>query len=236
MQWLRTRDGIARTDFLVCLRINPASTVFGLRDLLALVELAQAGHAPDAVMLPKVEAASDVELVARHLRATGAAGLNVGLVALIESALGVENAAAIARATPQLKSLAFGAVDLSADLGSDASWDAMLVHRATVVRAAAAVGLGVLDVPWLAIDDLAGLQAECERVRALGYTGKLAIHPKHADTIARAFTPTTAEIEYAQGVLDAYHAAKGGVCTFRGKMLDEPVVRSARKVLARKPA
>lgn len=234
MQWLRTREGMTRPDFLVCLRINPASTVFGLRDLLALVELAAQGHAPDAVVLPKVECAADVDLIARHLRATGPVGAAVALMALIESALGVENAAAIARASPQLRSLAFGAVDLSADLGSDASWDAMLVHRATVVRSAAAAGLGVLDVPWLAIDDLAGLQTECERVRALGFTGKLAIHPKHADTIGRAFTPTASEFEYAQGVLDAYTAAKGGVCTFRGKMLDEPVVRSARKVLARK--
>lgn len=228
MTWLHTREGITRPDFLICVRINPLSTVFGLRDLLALVELAASGHTPDAVVLPKVESPADISLVARHL------GISVSLLAIIESAVGLEQAADIARASPQLHSLAFGGVDLAADLGSDSSWDAMLTHRAHVVRCAAAAGLGALDVPWLAIDDLAGLQHECERVRALGFTGKLAIHPKHAEAITRTFTPGSTEVEYAQGVLDAYTAAKGGVCTYRGKMIDEPVVRSARRVLARK--
>ena len=154
-----------------------------------------------------------VDLVARHLRAAGKAGEHVGLMALIESAQGVENAASIARASPQLKSLAFGAVDLSADLGGDSSWEAMLAHRAHMVRCAAAAGVGALDVPWIDIDDLAGLRNECQRVRALGYTGKLAIHPKHTATIAETFTPTAAEVEFAQGVLDAYNAANGGGCT-----------------------
>lgn len=234
MPWLRQREGIARTDFLVCVRINPLSTVFGLRDVLALVELIAGGATPDAVVLPKVESAHDVQLVVHHLRTAGAAGGNVALMALIESALGLEHAPAIARASPQLRSLAFGAVDLSADLGGEASWDAMLAHRAHMVRCAAAAGVGALDVPWIDIDDLDGLRNECQRVRALGYTGKLAIHPKHVDIIGDTFTPTANEVEFAQGVLDAYNAANGGVCTFHGKMIDEPVVRSARRVLARK--
>lgn len=235
MPWLRQREGITRANFLVCVRINPLSTVFGLRDVLALVELIAGGAAPDAVVLPKVESAHDVQLVAHHLRTAGAAGANVALMALIESALGLEHAPAIARASPQLRSLAFGAVDLSADLGGDASWEAMLAHRAHMVRCAAAAGVGALDVPWIDIDDLDGLTNECKRVRALGYTGKLAIHPKHVGIIGDTFTPTTGEVEFAQGVLAAYTAANGGVCTFRGKMIDEPVVRSARRVLARKP-
>ena len=233
MTWLRTREGITRTDFLVCIRINPVATVFGLRDLLALVELVTSGAAPDAVVLPKVESALEVDLVARHLRAAGPAGASVALQAIIESALGMEHAAAIARSSPQLRSLAFGGVDLAADLGSDTTWDAMLPHRAHLVRCAAACGLGAMDVPWLAIDDIDGLRTECAQVRALGFSGKLAIHPKHTAPIAESFTPSAAEIEYAQGVLAAYTAANGGVCTFRGKMLDEPVVRSARRVLAR---
>ncbi len=233
MAWLRTRAGITRADFLVCIRINPLTTAYGLRDLLALIALTTAGAPPDAVVMAKVESPTDVDLVARHLRACGPAGSAVSLMALIESALGLEHAAAIARSAAQLRSLAFGAVDLAADLGSESSWDAMLPHRAHVVRCAAAAGLGALDVPWLDIDDLEGLRNECAKVRALGYTGKLAIHPKHTAPITQAFTPSSQEIEYAQGVLAAYTAASGGVCTYRGKMLDEPVVRSARRVLAR---
>jgi citrate lyase subunit beta / citryl-CoA lyase len=67
----------------------------------------------------------------------------------------------------------------------------------------------------------------------MGYTGKLAIHPSQVDAINAAFTPTPAEIEFAQGVAAAYEAASGGVCTYRGKMVDEPVMQSARRTLAR---
>ena len=203
---------------------------------LALVELIGQGVAPDAVMLPKVESSYDVDLVARHLRGAGGAGgvgAEIGLVALIESALGLEHASNIARASPRLRSLAFGGVDLSADLGGSPDWEPMLAHRAHVVRCAAAAGLGVLDVPYLAIDDAPGLKAECERVRAMGFSGKLAIHPNQVSVIADAFMPTAAEIEFAKGVLAAAEAAGGGACTYRGKMVDEPVLRSARRVLGR---
>ena len=184
------------------------------------------------VMLPKVESSYDVDLVARHLRGAGGAGgvgAEIGLVALIESALGLEHASNIARASPRLRSLAFGGVDLSADLGGSPDWEPMLAHRAHVVRCAAAAGLGVLDVPYLAIDDAPGLKAECERVRAMGFSGKLAIHPNQVSVIADAFMPTAAEIEFAKGVLAAAEAAGGGACTYRGKMVDEPVLRSARR-------
>lgn len=230
VEWLRTRAGIERKDFRICVRVNPVGTLAGLRDLLALVELAGEGVVPDTLMLPKVESPYEIDLVARHLRGAGAAGAAVTLLALIESALGLEHAASIARASPQLRSLAFGGVDLSADLGASPEWDAMLAHRAHVVRCAAAAGLGVLDVPYLAIDDAPGLTAECRRARAMGFTGKLAIHPNQAAIIAEAFTPTAAEIEYAQGVLAAAAAAGGGACTYRGKMVDEPVLRAARRV------
>ena len=233
MDWLRRREGISREGFLVCLRINSVFNDFGLRDLTAVAELAREGFAPDALLLPKVESAVEVELVARHLRAAGGAGANVALVALIESAAGLEEAARIARATPMLRALGFGGVDLAADLRASFSWEAMLAGRGRLVQAASMAGLGLLDVPYLEIDDDAGLTVECLRVRAMGFSGKLAIHPRQVDAINTAFTPTAAEIEFAQGVAAAYEAAAGGVCTYKGKMIDEPVMLSARRTLAR---
>ena len=233
MDWLRRREGISREGFLVCLRINSVFNDFGLRDLTAVSELAREGFAPDALLLPKVESAVEVELVARHLRAAGGAGANVALVALIESAAGLEEAARIARATPMLRALGFGGVDLAADLRASFSWEAMLAGRGRLVQAASMAGLGLLDVPYLEIDDDAGLTVECLRVRAMGFSGKLAIHPRQVDAINTAFTPTAAEIEFAQGVAAAYEAAAGGVCTYKGKMIDEPVMLSARRTLAR---
>ena len=233
MAWLRAHTGFERSDFLVCLRINSVYTSAGLADLLAVADLARAGFAPDAVLAPKVESAVEIELVARHLRAAGDKGAGIALAALIESALGLENAFAIARATPMLRTLGFGGADLAADLNCGFAWEPLLAARARVVQAAAAAGLAVLDVPYLDINDDGGLAAECARVRSLGFTGKLAIHPRQADAIIDAFTPTAAEIEHAQGVMTAYEAAVGGVCVYRGKMVDEPVMRSAKRALAR---
>jgi citrate lyase beta subunit len=235
-EWFRQRTESTRPGFLFCLRVNSPYTEAGLRDLVALVELAKAGCAPDAVLLPKVESAVEVELVARHLRAAGQGGAGVALVGLIESAAGLEQAFSIAGATPMLCALAFGGVDLAADLRAEFTWESLLWGRGRIVQAAASRGLGLLDVPYLGIGDDAGLAAECARVKAMGFGGKLAIHPNQVETIARAFTPTAAEVEHAQGVLAAYTAASGGACTYRGKMVDEPVVIVARQVLARAAA
>ena len=233
IEWLRGHGGFDRPDFLVCLRINSVYTTAGLADLRAVAELARAGVVPDAMLVPTVESAVEIELVARHLRGAGAKGAGIALVALIESALGLEHAPAIARATPMLRTLGFGGADLAADLNCAFAWEPLLSARSRVVQAAAGAGLAVLDVPYLDIDDDSGLAAECARVRGLGFTGKLAIHPRQVETIVGAFTPITAEIEHARGVMAAYQAAAGGVCVYRGKMVDEPVMRAARRALAR---
>jgi len=224
--WFRQHGAPARPDFLLCLRINSVYTEAGLRDLLAVMDLAKTGHAPGALLLPKVESAVEVELVARHLRGA------IPLLALIESAAGLEQAYAIA-AAPSLRCLAFGGVDLAADLGCAFAWEPLLAGRARVVQAAASRGLGALDVPYIDIQDGEGLAAECIRAKAMGFNSKLAIHPGQVDGIATAFTPTAPEVEFAQGVLAAYRAAAGGACTYRGKMIDEPVVIAARRLLDR---
>lgn len=233
MEWLRTRQGVMGTDFLVCLRINSIYTHEGLRDLAALTDAAQAGFAPDVLLLPKVESAEEVALVARHLQASGKAGGRVALMALIESARGLEQAMRIADATPMVQAIAFGGVDLAADLRASFAWETLLAGRSRVVQAAAAAGIGVMDVPYLDIQDEAGLAAECARVRALGFNGKLAIHPRQVDGINAGFVPSADEIEHAHGVAAAYAAAAGGACTYRGKMVDEPVMIAVRRILAR---
>jgi (S)-citramalyl-CoA lyase len=224
--WLRERGAPSRAGFLSCVRVNSVYTNAGLRDLLMIAEVAGAGRAPDALLLPKVESATEIELVARHLKGS------VPLLGLIESATGLEQAFAIAAAR-SVVGLGFGGVDLAADLRCAFAWEPLLAPRSRVVQAAASRGVAVLDVPFLDIPDAEGLAAECARAKAMGFTGKLAIHPSQSEGIVKAFTPTAAEVEFAQGVLAAYEAAKGGVCTYRGKMIDEPVVASARQVIAR---
>ena len=207
-------------------RMNPLATPEGIADLAALI----AAEAPDFLMLPKTESAEELRIVhrafARHARAPR-------LVALIESAEGLARAGAIA-AEPGCAALGLGAVDLAAELGCQVAWEPLLAHRAALVAAAArAGGRGVVDVPFLSLDDEAGLAEETRRVAALGFTGKLAIHPRQVATIQAVLTPPPEQVAWARRVIAAFDAAAGGVCVVDGKMVDVPVQRAALRVLAR---
>lgn len=208
------------------LRVNNIHTPAGVRDLDALVS---SGVTPDFLLLPKVESAFEVRLYARHLEG-GQAGIAFGC--LIESARGLEAAMAIAQADPRVRILAFGGVDLAADLRAELAWEPLLYGRSRLVQAAASAGLGLLDVPHLALDDAAALAAECARVKALGFTSKLAIHPKQVAPILAAFTPTAAEVDRAARMVAALEQAGGNAVEFEGKMLEGPVVKAAQRVLA----
>jgi (S)-citramalyl-CoA lyase len=208
------------------LRVNNIHTPAGVRDLDALVS---SGVAPDFVLLPKVESAFEVRLYARHLEG-GQAG--IAFVGLIESARGLEAAMEIANADRRVRALAFGGVDLAADLRAELAWEPLLYGRSRLVQAAASAGLGLVDVPHLALDDAAALAAECVRVKALGFTSKLAIHPKQVAPILAAFTPTAAEVDRATRMVAALEQAGGNAVEFEGKMLEGPVVKAAQRVLA----
>lgn len=216
--------GAAAAPALRIVRINPPATPHGLRDLLALID---ARIAPPVVMLPKVEDAGTVRLAADAL---AAAGLAPALVALIESARGLEAAPAIAASGAA--GLAFGGVDLAADLGAALAWDSLAYARGRVVAAAAAAGLPAFDVPHLDIADEAGLLADCAAARRFGFAGKIAIHPRQVAPILKAFAPTQEEIARAGRILAASAAAQGGVAVVDGKMIDAPVVKAAERVMA----
>jgi (S)-citramalyl-CoA lyase len=208
----------------VCgLRVNNIHTAAGVRDLDALVT---AGVAPDFILLPKVESAFEPRLYARLIA-------GVPLICTIESARGLEAAADIANADPRVRALAFGGVDLAADLRAEVAWEPLLWARGRIVQAAATAGIAAIDVPHVVIDDEAGLRGDAMRAKAMGYTAKLAIHPKQVPAILEVFTPTPAEIERARGILAACEAAGGNVVEYQGKMIDSPVVKAAQQLLAR---
>ncbi len=151
-------DGIERL-----VRINSLRTAFGLKDVLALIEHPTP---PDGVMLPKVESADEVRIADALLQR---AARPIGLHIIIESNAGLDQALAIAGACPSVQSLLFGAVDMAAELGSAMDFTSMLYARSRVVHAAASHGLDAIDVPYLDLDDEAGLREECRLVQALGY-------------------------------------------------------------------
>lgn len=214
-------DGIERV-----VRINGMRTPFGLKDLLAVVEHPSP---PDAIMLPKVESADEVRIVDALLQR---AARPIDLHVIIESNAGLEQAVAIGGACRRIRSLLFGAVDMAAELGSAMDFTSMLYARSRVVHAAASHGLDAIDVPYLDLEDEAGLAEECRLVRDLGFTGKAAIHPKQLHTINATFTPDVARIAYAKKVIAAFETAPDGLVVVDGKLIEIPVVRTARRTLA----
>ncbi|CAN5902925.1 itaconate degradation C-C-lyase RipC [soil metagenome] len=208
--------------FLWCVRLNHIATLPGLADLQAL---AGQGSRFDAIMLPKVESPHEVEIASRHLGLT-----TPSVIALIESGLGLEQAAAIA-AHPQVAAIAFGGADLAADLHAELAWEPMLFARSRIAQAAASRGLPAIDVPFLDIHDAVGLRAEAAAAKRLGFGCKLAIHPAQVAPIKEVFAPTPEELVRAQRIVAAYDAAQGAACQVDGKMVDVPVWKAALRTV-----
>ncbi|MEJ8845413.1 CoA ester lyase [Variovorax rhizosphaerae] len=210
----------------VALRLNAVRTLEGLRDVLAL---ADATVMPDWVLLPKVEAAADLQCVHAWLGAKCPS-----LVALLETPGSIDGAAAIAHAGAPLGALMLGGADLSAELGAQFGWDALLYARARILHAARAANLQAWDVPHIDLKNPEGLADETRRVLALGFDCKTAIHPQQIPVIHDAFMPPAERIDWARALADAVPANDAaGAFMFRGGMVDAPVIRNARRILAR---
>jgi citrate lyase beta subunit len=207
----------------VALRINGLRTLEGIRDVLALVE---SGVAVDWLLLPKTEHATDVQAIESWC------GAQVGAItALVETPLGIENLASIARAGGKLSALMLGGADLSAELDAQFNWEGLLSARGRLVNAAKSAGLQAWDVPNVDLSSDEGLATETRKALALGFGCKTAIHPQQIKTIHAAFTPTEAEIEWATVLLQAVPEGQGsGAFLFQGKMVDAPLLKKARRI------
>ncbi|HSO48502.1 MAG TPA: aldolase/citrate lyase family protein, partial [Rhizobiaceae bacterium] len=181
------------------------------------------------VFLPKVMDAGEVRL-AGDLIAQSAPGLM--LAVLIETAEGLENAAAIMAASDCIAFAMFGGIDLAADLGAAMAHEPLLYARSRVVHAAARAGIDVLDVPSLSFRDEAAIGAEARMARSLGFAGKGAIHPAGIAAINTAFTPSPQEINHAERIVDAWRASPNGLAIVDGKLVEKPVVRAMERILA----
>lgn len=209
--------------FIWAVRLNHVTTPDGLKDLLAFRD---AAARPALILLPKVESAMEVAIAASHL-GTGAEPTT--FMPLIESARGLSAAEAIT-GHPAVGAIAFGGADLANDLGAAMAWEPLSFARSRVVQAAACAAIPAVDVPFLDIHDMEGLRHETEAAKTLGYRCKLAIHPGQIATINSVFTPAPSDVARAQRILAAFEAAKGGACQLDGKMVDAPVVKSARRI------
>jgi citrate lyase beta subunit len=209
-------------------RVNPVASDLHAGDIEATLPAR-----PDGFVIPKVESAEQIREVVRR---TSKAPLP--LLALIESARGVVQAAQIAAADPCLASLLFGAEDLAGDMGATRTpaGAEMAWARGAVVLTAAAFSLQAIDTIFVDLVDQEGLHREARAACEMGYAGKMAIHPKQVPVIQEAFTPTEEEIEKARRLVETHtgYQTKGeGVFVLEGRMVDWPMVRAAQRLLAR---
>ncbi|MFC7155377.1 HpcH/HpaI aldolase/citrate lyase family protein [Halomarina halobia] len=186
----------------------------------------------DAVMLPKAESGDDVDDLAAALAARDA---DLPVFALCETAAGVLHAESIASADATT-AIAFGAEDLSADIGANRTEEGteVLYAREHVVLAASAAGIDAVDTVFTAIDETERLAEESAFARDLGYDGKMAIHPAQVPVINDAFTPSDEQVAWARRVIAARdERGGGGVFRVDGEMIDAPLVARAENVIER---
>ncbi len=208
------------------LRINALSTPDGLLDILALNDCAAP---PPALMIAKPSSAHEIRLYDELL---GGACAGIRFHVIIESAEGLENVHDIAQASPRIASLLFGAVDLSASLRAEKTWETILYARSRVVHAAARFDLDLIDVPYLNLADADGLAAEARSSRDLGFTGKAAIHPDQIPIINEIFTPSAELVERARRIIAEFAANTTGLLVVDGELIELPVLRTMQRVVA----
>ena len=233
------RNTMRYMDFRGCeriVRINSIDTPYWQADLDEILP-----QRPDLILLPKTGTAQDALAADAYMtqveeRLSMEPG-TVGLMPLIETALGVENAFAIASCSKRVKALFLGAEDLTADLQCKRTKEGREIEyaRTRLIVAARAAGVEVYDTPFTDVNDDEGIQKDASYAKGLGFTGKASISPRHVEVINQVFSPTQKEISYAYEVMDAIEQAKAqgkGAIALHGKMIDAPIVTRAKQTIA----
>jgi len=214
----RVADALAERPAWV--RVNAVRSDVCVADLAAVRARAR------GIRIPKAESAEDVDWVVA--RAPG-----LPMVCAIESARGVANAPALA-AHPAVTNLALGVHDLARDLGVDPACDeALLFARSALVIASRAAGIDPpVDGVHGQLDDDAGLERAAQHAAALGFFGKSAVHPRQLAVLHRVFTPTAAQLAWAERVVRAFDESAGAPTQLEdGEFVDRPVADRARRLL-----
>jgi citrate lyase subunit beta/citryl-CoA lyase len=232
---LMVRNALRCVDFMGAermVRINQLP--LGFEDLKAVVP-----EGPDLILIPKVERAEQVQEVderIRGIRAKAGDGQAIWLMPILESALGIENAYAVAAAAETVVALTIGLEDYTADLGVHKTQEGVESYyaRTRLVNAARAAGVQAIDSVYGDVGDVEGLSDWARRSRTLGFEGMGCIHPRQIEPIHQAFAPTPEEIEKAQRIVTAFDEAQAaglGVVRLGTKMVDAPVVLRAQRLV-----
>jgi citrate lyase subunit beta/citryl-CoA lyase len=239
-RWLETLDFGTRERWV---RMNPIFGEYAEADLEETI----AGR-PDGYVVPKPRRAEDIRRIVAILdRLEHKHGLPVGSTRLLpiatETPEGLLNIREVAGASPRIAAISWGVEDLSAAMGlprvrdADGRYlDIPRYARVMCAVAASAAGVEAIDTVYTDIADLAGLRHECREGVAMGFVGKISIHPGQIEVINQEFTPSKPEAEEAVALIAAFedHARRGaGAFAWKGQMMDLPHLTRARKIAER---
>lgn len=215
-------------------RVNALDTLWGVQDILAV-----SAKKPDAIVVPKADEQSLVTadtLLWAMEQELGLERYSIKMIPLLETAYAIVNAYPLLGLSPRIDGVHLGGEDLAKDLEviRTPKGEELRHARCQTVFAARARGIDVLDSPYTAVKDLEGLREDCGTARQIGFSGKTCIHPSHIDAVNEVFSPTSEEVEYSKGLIDAYEksAAEGlGAFMYKGKMVDAPIAGRAKRIV-----
>jgi citrate lyase subunit beta / citryl-CoA lyase len=217
-------------------RVNAMTTEWCYGDIVAVLQTGL-----DGIILPKVEHAHELRsadwLIGNLERERGLQAGSVDLIPIIETALGVSNLSRICRSGTRMKRLAFGAGDFTLDMGMvwTRSEVELLPHRSACVLESRAAGIEPpLDTVWADLRDAEGFIASAKHAAAMGFQGKMCIHPDQIVPANAAFTPDEAAVAQAKRIVSAFDKAEAqGLASIQldGQFIDYPIVQRARRVL-----
>lgn len=220
------------TEILV--RINPLSTGFGVDDINAIARVK-----PDAILVPKANE-TDIEIIDEMLNKIeseeGFKSGDIKIVALIETAYGLENIHSIIGKSNRIVGVLLGGEDLTADLGIVRTKEGNEIGyaRSKVATACRVHKIASIDTPFSDVNDMDGLRKDTLMCKSIGFTGKAAINPRQVDIIHEVLSPSEKEINDAKKIIKAAAEAetKGlGVFSLDGKMVDAPIITRAKDVV-----
>ena len=210
-------------DVELVVRVNCQRTKPGLLDLEAFIS---SKLNVKALMLPKVKTPDEITFIDDLLTDCN---MDTDLHVIMETNEALENIYDIAHASKRIVALYFGGVDMAAELRVPNSYENLIYARSKLVHAGASVGIDVIDVPYLDLEDMDGMKKEAELVRNLGFTGKGSIHPKQINILNEVFTPSEAEITKAKKIIDQFNASDTGLVVIDGKLIEKPVLREMQR-------
>ena len=212
-----------KNDVELVVRVNCQRTKPGLLDLEAFIS---SKLKVKALMLPKVKTPDEITFIDDLL---SDCNLDTDLHVIMETNEALENIYDIAHSSKRIVALYFGGVDMAAELRVPNSYENLVYARSKLVHAGASVGIDVIDVPYLDLEDMNGMKKEAELVRNLGFTGKGSIHPKQINILNKVFTPSKDEITKAKKIIDQFNASDTGLVVIDGKLIEKPVLREMQR-------